>query len=83
MFNYHRSLTDEEMAILENDLLDVKDWIDKAIEGKINNCRKRILKAILVGELDLTVLAKIDPNPVKAFLKSKKENANGKASPSV
>lgn len=38
---YTRELTDDEVAILSNDLLDIKDWIDKAIEGKINNCKKR------------------------------------------
>jgi hypothetical protein len=38
---YTRILTDEEVKILEHDLLDIKDWIDKAIDGKINNCGKR------------------------------------------
>jgi len=41
MINYTRVITDEEQKFLENDLLDIKDWIDKAIEGKINNCMKR------------------------------------------
>ena len=41
MINYTRVITDEEQKILENDLLDVVDWINKAIEGKINNCLKR------------------------------------------
>lgn len=41
MIEYTRIITDEEQKILENDLLDIKDWIDKAIEGKINNCFSR------------------------------------------
>ena len=41
MIEYTRLITDAEQKILENDLLDVKDWINKAIEGKINNCFKR------------------------------------------
>jgi len=36
-----RTITDEEQKFLEHDLLDIKEWIDKAIEGKINNCSKR------------------------------------------
>lgn len=45
MINYERVITDEEQMILENDILDVKDWIDKAIEGKIAQCSKRLAKA--------------------------------------
>ncbi len=39
--NYNRTLTDEEVKFLEYDLINVRDWIDKAIDGKINNCMKR------------------------------------------
>ena len=28
---YKRTLTDDEVSILNNDLLDIKDWIDKAV----------------------------------------------------
>ena len=41
MIEYKRIITTEEQRILENDLLDIKDWIDKAIEGKISNCLTR------------------------------------------
>lgn len=41
MIKYERIITDEEQKILEHDLLDITDWIDKAIIGKINNCMKR------------------------------------------
>lgn len=44
MITYTRIITDDEQKILENDLLDVVDWINKAIEGKINNCMKRAAK---------------------------------------
>jgi len=44
MFEYKRTITDQEEQLLLNDLLDIKDWIDKAIEGKINNCLKRAAK---------------------------------------
>lgn len=29
---------------LKNDLLDIEDWIIKAIEGKINKCKKRLIR---------------------------------------
>lgn len=29
---------------LENDLLDVDDWFEKAKDGKINKCKKRLMK---------------------------------------
>lgn len=38
---YKRTFTDDEVAMLNHDLLDIKDWIDKAIDGKIANCLKR------------------------------------------
>lgn len=41
MFEYKRIITDEEQKMLEHDLFDIKDWIDKAIDGKVNNCMKR------------------------------------------
>ena len=41
MITYTRIITDDEQKMLENDLLDIKQWIDLAIAGKINNCLKR------------------------------------------
>lgn len=38
-----RILTTTEELILKNDLLDVQDWVDKAIDGKINSCKKRMI----------------------------------------
>jgi len=38
-----RTLSSTEEAVLKNDLLDVQDWVDKAIDGKINNCKKRMI----------------------------------------
>lgn len=40
--DYKYTLSNLEIQILNHDLLDIKDWIDKAIEGKINSCRKRV-----------------------------------------
>jgi len=39
-----RTLSSTEEAVLKNDLLDVQDWVDKAIDGKVNNCKKRLIR---------------------------------------
>ena len=36
------TLNDKEQAIMNNDLLDIKEWIEGAVGGKINNCWKRM-----------------------------------------
>ena len=38
-----RTLTTLEESVLKNDLLDVQEWVDGAINGKINNCKKRMI----------------------------------------
>ena len=38
-----RTLTSAEETVLLNDLLDIQDWVDAAIDGKVNNCRKRMI----------------------------------------
>ena len=38
-----RTLTTIEEAVLKNDLSDIQNWVDKAIDGKIANCKKRLV----------------------------------------
>ena len=38
-----RTLTTTEESVLKNDLLDIQDWVDGAINGKVNNCKKRMI----------------------------------------
>lgn len=38
------NLSDVEVKILGNDLLDIEDWFEKAKNGKINNCKKRLIR---------------------------------------
>jgi len=38
-----RTLTAFEESVLKNDLLDVQDWVTKAIDGKVNSCKKRMI----------------------------------------
>ena len=38
-----RTLSSTEEAVLKNDLLDVEVWVNGAIDGKVNNCKKRMI----------------------------------------
>ena len=38
-----RTLSSTEESVLKNDLLDVQNWVDGAINGKVNNCKKRMI----------------------------------------
>lgn len=39
-----KELSDTDVKVLSNDLLDIGDWILKAIEGKVNKCKKRFIQ---------------------------------------
>ena len=38
------TINDDNQAIMKNDLLDINDWVQKAVVGKINNCTKRMAR---------------------------------------
>lgn len=38
------NISDTEKACLLNDLLDIDDWVQKAVKGKTNQCRKRLIR---------------------------------------
>lgn len=38
------NISDADEACLKNDLLDIDDWIQKAVKGKVNNCKKRLIR---------------------------------------
>ena len=85
MIKYSRTITDDEQKILENDLLNVTDWIDKAIEGKINNCLTRAAKQYeeLAKAQNLSSMPVKDLDKVKALIshptyKNRKERDNTK-----
>ena len=43
MGTYTITLTSTEETALKNDLLDINDWIQEAITGKVHNCKKRMV----------------------------------------
>ena len=38
------AISDEDVLVLNNDLLNINDWVQKAVTGKINSARKRMVK---------------------------------------
>ena len=38
------NIGDAEEVCLLNDLLDIDDWVQKAVKGKISQCRKRLIR---------------------------------------
>ena len=56
MLHYTRPLTNREQHILEHDLLDITDWINKAIDGKITNCLKRAAQSYREKQKSLGVM---------------------------
>ena len=60
------NITAEEEKVLLNDILDIQDWVEKAVKGKINNCKKRMLagwKSPLVEKTDEELIEHITTQP--------------------
>tara|TARA_R100000687_G_scaffold28407_1_gene23951 strand:+ start:611 stop:880 length:270 start_codon:yes stop_codon:yes gene_type:complete len=50
------NISDADETILLNDLLDINDWVQQAVIGKINNCKKRMaIEAAAVLKADDSV----------------------------
>jgi len=57
MTTYTIEITDTDLLALNNDLLDVDAWIQDAVTGKINNCKKRMInqwQPILFNDPEVT-----------------------------
>ena len=37
------SLTEDEVKCLKNDIIDIENWIQLAVKGKVSSCRDRIV----------------------------------------
>ena len=44
MTDYTVTVTSTDEIVLNTDVLTIQSWIDKAVEGKINSVKKRLLK---------------------------------------
>ena len=52
-------ITDLEEKILNDDLLDIENWVKDAVIGKINSCKKRLLikaQAGILNDADIDVM---------------------------
>ena len=63
-------ISDHNEKVLLNDLLDVDDWIQKAVIGKINNCGKRMSNeatAVLKADASVESMPATDEGLQKAL----------------
>ena len=64
-------ISDHNEKVLLNDLLDIDDWVQKAVVGKINNCRKRMANeatAVLKADASVETMPATDEGLQKALL---------------
>ena len=65
------NISDHNEKVLLNDLLDIDDWVQKAVVGKINNCGKRMANeatAILKADASVETMPATDEGLQKALL---------------
>ncbi len=65
------NISNDDQKVLENDLLDIEDWVQKAVLGKINACRKRTIRealAVLKADPAVTTMPASDDGLVDAFM---------------
>ncbi len=56
---------DNDAAAIEHDIIDLKDWVEMAVKGKANNCRKR-MDTEWRGRLDADPAVQSVPAGIKA-----------------
>ncbi len=65
------SISDLDEKILLNDLLDIDDWVQLAVLGKINNCKKRMANgatAVLKADASVETMPATDDGLISALL---------------
>ena len=64
-------ISDRNEKILLNDLLGIDDWVQAAVVGKINNCKKRMANdatAILKADASVETMPATDDGLITALL---------------
>ena len=64
-------ISDHNEKVLLNDLLDVNDWVQAAVLGKINNCKKRMAAQateVLKADAAVETMPATDDGLVNALL---------------
>jgi len=65
------NISDLDEKILLNDLLDIDDWVQLAVLGKINNCKKRMANgatAVLKADASVETMPATDDGLISALL---------------
>ena len=65
------NISDADQSILLNDLLDIDAWVQSAVVGKINNCKKRMAiesTAILKADASVETMPATDDGLITALL---------------
>ena len=65
------NISDADEKAMLNDLLDIDDWVQKAVLGKINNCKKRMAQsatAVLKADASVETMPATDDGLITALL---------------
>ena len=65
------NISDADEKAMLNDLLDIDDWVQKAVIGKINNCKKRMAQsatAVLKADASVETMPATDAGLIAALL---------------
>ena len=65
------NISDADEKAMLNDLLDIDDWVQQAVVGKINNCRKRMAAqaaAVLKADASVETMPATDAGLIGALL---------------
>jgi len=65
------NISDADEKAMLNDLLDIDDWVQKAVVGKINNCKKRMAieaTAVLKADASVETMPATDNGLITALL---------------
>ena len=65
------NIGDADEKVMLNDLLDIDDWVQAAVVGKINNCKKRMAieaTAVLKADASVETMPATDDGLITALL---------------
>ena len=65
------NISDADEKVMLNDLLDIDDWVQAAVIGKINNCKKRMAgqaSAVLKADDSVETMPATDDGLITALL---------------
>ena len=64
------NISDADEKVMLNDLLDIDDWVQQAVAGKINNCKKRMAQEaaqVLKADASVTSMPADDDGLIAAL----------------